>query len=127
MSRKLLFSLTKKDFEIEFFRCGGHGGQNVNKVETGVRIRHPESGAVAECREERSQTQNKRRAFERLIQTPEFKKWHRLRTAAALANYVSIEAMRKQIEADVDEAMKPENLRVEVLTEDGWKIEQSQG
>ena len=60
MSKKLLFSLTKKDFVIETFRSGGPGGQNQNKRNTGVRIRHPESGAVAESRVHRTQEQNKK-------------------------------------------------------------------
>ena len=54
------------EYRIEKFRCGGKGGQNVNKVETGVRIIHIPTGTVTQSTEERSQFQNKQRAMERM-------------------------------------------------------------
>ncbi len=54
------------EYRIEKFHCGGKGGQNVNKVETGVRIIHIPTGTVAQSTEERSQFQNKQRAMERM-------------------------------------------------------------
>ena len=53
-----------EEVEIETMRSGGAGGQNVNKVETAVRIRHLSSGIVVRCDQERSQKQNKERAME---------------------------------------------------------------
>lgn len=81
MEKHLLFSVTAKDFEIQTFRSGGKGGQNQNKVNSGVRLIHRASGARGEARDSRHQHQNRLAAFQRLLATPEWRGWHAMEVA----------------------------------------------
>jgi len=109
VSNKLLFSVNKKDFRIDAFRAGGKGGQKQNKTNSGCRITHLASGAVGESREERSFFQNRKKAFERLVQSDKFQKWHKIEVARHLGHLA-------EIEEKVKDMMKEENLKIEYFT-----------
>lgn len=78
---ELLFSITKKDFDMQTFCVGGPGGGGGDTSNSGVRLTHRDSGAVGEGRDHRSNTQNRRDALRRLVATKKFKTWHRMETA----------------------------------------------
>src|SRR5208282_5824347 len=115
--KKLLFSLTKKDFVIQTFCTGGPGGQHKNAKQNGVRIIHPASGARAEHRDGRDQAKNKQGAFLKLAETREFKKWHKAEVARRLNNEMEdsiIESVGlEKVQRAVDLSMRPENLKIE--------------
>ena len=104
MEKQLLFSLTAKDFEFQTFCTGGNGGQHRNAKQI-----HTASGARAEHRDGRDQRKNKVEAFRKCAETPQFKAWHRIET-------LKRQGLLKDVERAVDEAMNPENLKIEYLS-----------
>ena len=66
---------------MQTFSVGGCGGSGKDTSNSGVRLIHRASGAVGEGRETRSNTQNRKAAFEHLVATKKFKDWHRIECA----------------------------------------------
>jgi hypothetical protein len=104
-----ILTVTIHDCEVQTFRSGGKGGQNQNKRDTGVRVIHRPSGARGESREERSQLQNKKLAFRRMVDTPQFRYW------------VAVETGRiEDTEKYLARMMRPENIKVEYRQDRKW-------
>jgi len=110
--KQKLFSVSIHDCDVDTFRTGGNGGQNRNKVETGVRVTHQPSGAIGEGREYNSQPQNKRCAFVRMARTIRFQSWAK-ETAARLQG-------KETVDMAVERQMQPQNLVVEMREDDQW-------
>jgi protein subunit release factor B len=105
---------TKKDFDVSYFCGSGAGGQARNKVASGVQIIHRESGAIGRASDSRSQADNKKSAFERLLKTPKMKFW-------ITRKLYEIE-QKETLEETIEKETTPENLKFEIKNAEGkWE------
>lgn len=111
MEKKLLFSITASDCEWSYTKGTGAGGQKRNKTSSAVHCKHPPSGARGYAEDSRSQLDNKRLAFERMANTPEFKKWHQIETMKRMG-------VLSQIEDEVKRQL--EKVKVEIRVDGIW-------
>jgi protein subunit release factor B len=121
--KELILRLTKKDFRFDYFRAGGKGGQKQNKTETGVRVTHLASGVAHESRVHASQLQNRKAAFDAVTQDPRFKLWLTLESAKASLSSQEKYQREREVEREVEEQMRPENIEVQVKDDKGrWIV-----
>jgi len=106
--------VTKDDCEWQYFRVGGNGGQKQNKTSSGARVIHHPSGARGESREQRSQLQNRKAAFKRMVETPQFKVWINRQLASGPTP-----------EERVAQEMAPQNLKIETRVNGKWTEQDS--
>jgi len=95
--RQKVFSITAKDCVFKDKRGSGCGGQKKNKTSSAIQCFHPDSGAMGEAEDERSQTHNRRTAFRRMAESPEFQSWMKMKIAA----------VRGEIEIEEDGFTRP--------------------
>lgn len=113
--RELLFSVTKKDFTVTWFSGTGPGGQYKNKHQNCCRIIHKESGAIGTGQSQRDRVSNQKDAFNNVVKSKKFQEWLKIRTSQALGEYVDIEEK-------VENALKDENIKVEVFEDGKWVV-----
>lgn len=111
----LKLTFTKDDFDWEFFTAGGHGGQKQNKTASACRCTHRPSGASGISRDERSQPQNRRLAFERCTGSEKFKLWAKMELAKLEQRMLDKPSVEQQVNAEMAE----HNLLVQVHDDHG--------
>jgi len=112
VSKEILFSITAKDCEWSYTKGSGPGGQKKNKTSSAVHCSHLPSGARGYAEDSRSQIDNRRTAFERMVGTREFEAWIKAETARRNGTAAAI---------DAEVARQLRNIKVEIKDHGLWK------
>lgn len=113
--KQRVLHLTADDFEVQTFKAGGKGGQYQNKTESAVRIIHHDSGVTGECREERSQLQNKKKAFTRLVESEKFQSWLKIEHNRKCGLMPSPKQIEEEVDAMIERDLQNGNIIIEVV------------
>jgi protein subunit release factor B len=114
MSKKeLLFSVTAADCEWSYTKGSGNGGQKKNKTSSAVHCMHRPSGAHGYSEASRSQHDNKKEAFVKMVESSEFKRWHQREVWRRLG-------VLDEIDRAVEQGMQPHNLKLEIKVDGKW-------
>lgn len=112
--RERVTILHPKDLDVSYYCGSGPGGQARNKVASGVQIIHRETGAIGRASDSRSQADNKRNAFLRLLATPKMKFW--------IAAKVYEVRQRETLEQTIERETQCNNLKFEIKNAEGkWE------
>lgn len=84
--KQRMFSVTAADCRFDVFRGSGDGGQKKQKTSSGVRCTHEASGAAGKATDSKNQSLNRKNAFIRMSETPEFRAWMEVEIDSALGN-----------------------------------------
>lgn len=106
--------MTKDDCDWAYTRGSGPGGQKKNKTSSAVHCKHRASGAKGYSEASRSQLDNKRDAFVKMVETDVFKSWHRMEVARKMG-------VLDLVERAVEQGMQPRHLKLEIKVDGKWQ------
>lgn len=112
MEKELLFSVTRKDFDVTWFSGTGAGGQYRNKRQNCCRIVHRDSGAMGTGQSQRDRPANQKEAFNNCVKSLSFKAWLNRK----IYEYDSTESVEDLVNA----AMQDGKIKVEYKKDDKW-------
>ena len=110
-NKELLFSVTKKDCILKYYRGSGGGGQKKNKTDNCCQCTHKESGAQASSEQGRSKEFNTKNAFKKMTETLTFKNWMKIEISRKNGDLI-------RIENKVDKELKT-NVKIEGKDKNG--------